>query len=79
MRPPTEAVKKNPATAGYWGAEAWRGRNLSGLCGVLLMRHGSPLGSIANLALELLPIGYVAKLDLREPHRHIAGRAAWMD
>ena len=77
--PAPTAAKKNPATGGVSGAVPWRGRSLGGLCGVLLMRHGTLLGPIANHALELLPVGYIANHDLYEPHRHIAGRTAWMD
>jgi hypothetical protein len=75
--------KKNPATAGYWGVvravAGVRRNSLVGLYGVLIMRHGTPLGPVANLAFELLPVGYIANLDPNEPHRHIASRTAWMD
>jgi hypothetical protein len=45
---------------------------------VLLMLHGAPRGPIADHAFELLSVGYIADLDLYEPHRHIAAvRMAW--
>jgi hypothetical protein len=38
------------------------------------MWHGTSRLPVANLALKLLVVGYVAKLNLYEPHRHIADR-----
>jgi hypothetical protein len=53
--------------------------SLGGLCGVLLMGHGTLRDPIADHAFELLSVGHIAHHDRYEPHRHIAGRAAWMD
>ena len=39
---------------------------------VLLMWHCTSRLPAANLALKLLVVGYVAKLDLYKPHRYIA-------
>jgi hypothetical protein len=68
--------KRNPATAGYGGQCRGGGKTL---CGKLLVRHDTPRGPIASLAFKLLLVGYIAKLGFYEPHRHIAGRTAWMN